>query len=178
MAPVKAINTLVAIFFAPSIQMKIYFFQRDEQNQNQKRKKRRKKEKKKKIYIYIYIYIYFFKLLFVLLVNSHRTSVAKKWTFYFSDRGWFFRTFALRTNTSTNHNGCAERTSCPYATTTQTTTADKLISRVSQYQVLFDKEHTVYKDNYLRQHMAENHWSVGRCKWWVMLPYVDYVWMR
>ncbi len=54
----------------------------------------------------------------------------------------------------------------------------KLITCVSQHQVLFGKQHANCKDNNLRQHMAEYHWSVGLCKWWVTLPYVVYFWMR
>ncbi len=38
--------------------------------------------------------------------------------------------------------------------------ADKLIICASQHQMLFDKRDGDYRDNDLRQHMAENHRSV------------------
>ncbi len=41
---------------------------------------------------------------------------AKKWSFYFSDRGRFWWAFTLPTEASNNHHGCAEQTSHPSST--------------------------------------------------------------
>ncbi len=102
------------------------------------------------------------KSIFKLLIGNEvfhtecEYHTAKKLTFYFSDRGRFFHTFVLRANTSASHDGCAEWMSRPFTTTTTLTTmADKLIIYVSQGQVLFDKQHTNYKD----KHPTNNIWQ-------------------
>lgn len=69
---------------------------------------------------------------------NHRTVLAQVYSlkvsiapFILLAQGWFFQTFALRTNTSsTNHDGCAERTSCS-SPATSTAAADNLIIFVS-----------------------------------------------
>lgn len=91
-------------------------------------------------------YKIFFKLLIgrEFLYTKCKYHSAKKCPSYCSDQGRFFRAFALRTNASTNLDGCGEPTSGLCSTTTSTSTADMLIICFSQHQVLFDRQDVNY----------------------------------
>lgn len=79
---------------------------------------------------------------------------AERWPFYLWDWGKFFWTFTLRTNAPPSDGGCVEQMSRQSPTaTTQTTTsmADKLITYVTQCQVLFDTKRHKWNCNSLKK---------------------------
>lgn len=77
--------------------------------------------------------------------------------FYFSNQRRFFQTFAVGANTLTNHESCAERTSCP-TLTTLTTKADKHNLRLSAPSLAWQTRQEVIKTTILNTTQS---WSVG-----------------